>query len=846
MVSHESFMKTSIGQQSDRQAQLYYKIATNGLISENPPPTPSATPSGAVSRFSADLKAMYKCSPISSDKWPPTPSKEYSKLAVVQSRNTCWEDYIGLVLEGNITKVQGRDSITEEQILDLCVQQVGKGRVIVIEGAPGIGKSTLAWELCRKWEEYASMKAYSLVILLRLREKRVQNISDVSSLFYAYQRSDKMSLTDEIQNNQGKGVLFVLDGFDELPKSLQHEGVLVDLLRKSILPKSTVIVTCSSSAMHVLLAISAPVIEKRIEILGFSQESRQAYAASIFSSSKDELEMFKSYISRPAINSLMYVPLYAAFVVIIYKITTSKGTLPHTITQFYTQLCLAILNRYLEANTEYPSVRTIEHLPAALYGQFIELSRLAYEGFEREDVIFYGDIGEHFGFLDVVPDLYGGRTFSYNFLHLTLQEFFAAYHISQMPDNGAELFRTKCRDKRWNVVWRFVAGLTEFKYLDSFSIAAFLFDGKISSLFVQCLFEAHSIKLDFQSTFGSKTMTFIADRCTSFDYYTLGYCIANCTTPESSWKVTLFDYKLNTALETFTQGLMTNKCSTGVITQLHISSQFLIRIPEILHTCIFTATTSPLCSIIDLKMFGAQLSSNKERIHLFELVSHMPHLQRLDISGGNFCNAPSAPYSANRDIDGLLKFLQYLPHSHLTSLNIGCTGLEYFLKQSPLAQDYCAAIQALISPPSNLRELGIGPRGDSCREGNLALISLVCSPSSLRKLSLYFNHGSNLLNAFRTDNHITELELACANFENLVRDLVRVVQHSTALKTLKLYIEVFDSLKDRDALMDIAAALQRNQALRHLYIHLPHSAGDNPQQLERALQAVDSRIAFYT
>ena len=75
----------------------------------------------------------------------------------------------------------------------------------MIEGSPGIGKSTLAWELCRKWEEYAGMEAYSLVILLRLREKRVQNISDVASLLYAYQRSDRMSLVDEVLDNQGKG-----------------------------------------------------------------------------------------------------------------------------------------------------------------------------------------------------------------------------------------------------------------------------------------------------------------------------------------------------------------------------------------------------------------------------------------------------------------------------------------------------------------------------------------------------------------------------------------------------------------------------------------------------------------
>ena len=109
-------------------------IMTNGLISGNPPTIPSAAPViDAISRFSADLKAKYKCSPIKSDKWPPTPSKEYIKLAVVQGHSTCREDYIGHVLRGNVDKVCWRLNVTEEQILDLCVELVGKGRVIVMK-----------------------------------------------------------------------------------------------------------------------------------------------------------------------------------------------------------------------------------------------------------------------------------------------------------------------------------------------------------------------------------------------------------------------------------------------------------------------------------------------------------------------------------------------------------------------------------------------------------------------------------------------------------------------------------------------------------------------------------------
>ena len=829
------------------------------FVTGNPSPglTPTATITDAFTQLSTYLKAKYKCCPIMSDKWPPTPSKEYIKLAVVESDDLCWEDYIGRVVMGRVTR---RRNLTEEQILDVCVNQVGKGRVIVIEGAPGIGKSTLAWELCRKWEEYARMKAYSLVILLKLREKKVHEISDVSSLFYAYDGEDRLSLVKKIKNSQGKGVLFVLDGFDELPKSLQHEGVLVDLLQKSLLPECTVIVTSRPSSLDCLLTISKPVIEKRIQILGFSQESIGAYVANIFSSSRDELEGFKSFISgsqNPAIVSLMYVPLYAAFLVMIYRNTAFKGSLPRTITQLYTQLCLTILNRHLKANTENSSICDIKSIPDGLHGKFIELSKLAYDGFEKEKVIFHSNIGEHFGFLDAVPDLYGGCDVSFNFLHLTLQEFFAAYHISQMSDSGVEqLFRRTGEDKRWNVVWRFVAGLTEFKFLDSCHVKAFLdLDGisklnsrRLNAFLIQCLFEAQSVKLDFQSTFGHQSMLCSSMCGTSLHYYALGYCIANCTTGESSWEVELSEtMMLPLDIHAFTQGLKTGESSAGVIKLLHISVAFQINIIEYLRDC---AELPPLHSVTEFFLHGADLTTNEEKIHLFEIISRMPHLQKLSMHYSYFRNAPCNPYTyhADRVTDGLLKLLQYLPHSEVTSLNIRDTGCECFMDQSPLAHEYRTAFQAMINTPSNLKELCIGHSSSSkyYREGNRTMGSVVSSRSSLEKLTLCVRHDSSLLDAFRS-KHVTELKIVHVDqqcfhmpgekWTRFVSDILKIMQHNTALE--KLELRLFDN-GDTDVLVAVTTALQRNKNLKELRVEV--KGGD--EKLQRSLQAIDSRVSL--
>ena len=201
-------------------------------------------------------------------------------------------------------------------------------------------------------------------------------------------------------------------------------------------------------------------------MLGFTQGSVKLYASSIFSSEPGKLKWFMNYISaskNPAINSLMYVPLNAAIIIRMYLDCKSDALLPHTLTQLYTLLCLTILNRHLAI-----SVENFEHLPADLHKNFLCLSRIAFEGIVNEEVIFHtlppGFV--HFGFLDAVSALYGGGKVSYNFLHLTLQEFFAAYHISCLSNSGLEVFKQYGKDERWNLVWRFVAGLTKFKHYE--------------------------------------------------------------------------------------------------------------------------------------------------------------------------------------------------------------------------------------------------------------------------------------------------------------------------------------------------------------------------------------------
>ena len=419
------------------------------------------------------LEKMYSRSPVSSDnKFPPTPSKTFVNLAVVEhaSQIRDIEEVRKNTLHGRVDKLLEKK--TKIELTDILRPQINGCPVplVFVEGPPGIGKSTLAWELCRKWDK----KQYDLVVLLRLRERKVQQIKDIADLFPHIDQDLQQMVSEEVLGREGKRVLFILDGYDELPRKMRHQGLLLQLLKGEVLPDCSVLATSRPSATSDLLMACNPQIQRHVEILGFTQECVRDYASSVFSSKPEVLKDFMTYISaskNPAINSLMYIPLNAAIIVHIYRNSRRRGCpIPKTLTQVYTQLSLTLLVRHIQT-TDPQNITTpidsLSDIPAPYFADFQCLSRLAFEQFEQENIVFYSDSVPkwlvHFGFLDSVPALYCGGGVSYNFLHLTLQEFLAAYHITQLP-NGIDVFKRYSEDTRWEVVWRFVSGLTGFQF----------------------------------------------------------------------------------------------------------------------------------------------------------------------------------------------------------------------------------------------------------------------------------------------------------------------------------------------------------------------------------------------
>ena len=415
------------------------------------PPLPPYIPAPQmhpVDQYAKYLRAYYRRGklPIHS-KWPPTASKKYIHLAVVKKEGISKQqadEFTRATLHGNI-----EDIVRRKESLDFS--GIGKkddgspAQFILVEGGPGIGKTTFAWEVCRKWSKGEILRRYRLVVLLRLRDKRVREARSICDLLYYSDDEVRREIAKEVTRSNGESVLLLYEGYDELPGKLQtQQSIFLDILYQECLPEATVLITSRPSATQFLCRQFKKSMDQHIEILGFTKADVHTYVLSVIRDQQLHTEFTQYLKCYPHIRGLMYVPLNAVIVSEIYKTTKldkSQEFVPTTLTELYTSLTRGMLLRYLASHNEYGKqewkLSSFSDLPAELHKQFYAICGIAFQGILRDEFIF-DDLARDFNTLDLMQsasELYvdQGAVVSHNFFHLTLQEFLAAVHVSQQP-----------------------------------------------------------------------------------------------------------------------------------------------------------------------------------------------------------------------------------------------------------------------------------------------------------------------------------------------------------------------------------------------------------------------------
>ena len=407
-----------------------------------------------------------------SNQWPPSATKKFFRLAMIKTatvrRGYIDDRFIRMTVTGKV------DDILQEkypiQLEDIFKETEDQRKVILLEGAPGCGKSTLSVYICQQWEKGQLFNQFQLVILIRLRDPAVKNAKGLADLLPCPDTKTAQQITARILASKCQDVLFILDGWDELQPNLRknsifHQLIQPDLPLSNPLCESTVIVTSRpivSGDLH-------QVVSSRVEILGFTADELHQFFTECL---KGDTEAVKNLLKRieenPEVAGSCYLPLNATILVHLFK--SDRNTLPTTLYGIFSRLVLNCMKRHLKLRTQYKDVliESLDQLPEVAKKPFSVLCQLAYDGVMVGKIIFPSlpaDV-DTLSLLQGVESIIGReKAVSHNFIHLSIQELLAAWYIAtQLPASEQvskfnELFHTS----RFSAIFQYYSAITKLK-----------------------------------------------------------------------------------------------------------------------------------------------------------------------------------------------------------------------------------------------------------------------------------------------------------------------------------------------------------------------------------------------
>ena len=341
-------------------------------------------------------------------------------------------------------------------------EECEKPRKVLIEGKPGMGKTTYCNKVAYDWATKKHKAGdyfaeFELLLLLKCCDVGIGSdlwdAIDDQILPREVQTEEREKFFNFISQNQSK-VLLILDGLDEIPTSKLTKS-FSEVISGKTLPRCYLVVTARHEA-------GIPVrkdCDTLLEVEGFSPEDAKEFILKYFEGKEDmahalidkmsidsrlkELTYFEgngdmahdllanmSIDSRPGM--LTANPLNTALLCFLFE--DFEGKLPQSRTQLYSEIVQCVLIRYRKKKG-LPVDKT--DLMELYKGQLVHLGLIALNSLREGTTHFedkqlgseHSDLTE-FGFLSVQPGRSKRRPcLRYGFTHKSFQEFFAGYYL---------------------------------------------------------------------------------------------------------------------------------------------------------------------------------------------------------------------------------------------------------------------------------------------------------------------------------------------------------------------------------------------------------------------------------
>ena len=327
-------------------------------------------------------------------------------------------------------------------------------RVVLIEGNPGMGKTTYCQKLAYDWSvgEIPSDGSFSevkMLLLLKCRDIHMKTASieeaiDDQLLPQDAGKKEKEDFFHFIRSNQSR-ILLVLDGLDELRDDLV-QGFL-PLIQGKVFANVYLILTSRHEAGMKVRRYC----DTLLEIIGYTQEDVESYIKKYFSSHEDQSladKMIQKLNGDRHLKELTANPLNTALLCLLCEET--RGEFPSKRTKMYDDLVACALRRYFaKRGISLGDEDPVEQCASELN----QLGKMAFEALLKNQLYFTQDEMKspptvdflRLPFLSREPSVSKIRpTPCYAFTHKTFQEYFAAFYLAHQllsGDKGKESLR---------------------------------------------------------------------------------------------------------------------------------------------------------------------------------------------------------------------------------------------------------------------------------------------------------------------------------------------------------------------------------------------------------------------
>ena len=374
----------------------------------------------------------------------------------------------------------------------------GNHNNVLVVGRPGIGKTMLSTKLLRV-SAFDAFKYVNFDVAFLLKFRRFNSVTVDLDLRELLARSETVSHIDDevwdyIIKNPTK-VLLIFDGIDEfsaksdiakddsgysdtVTEKMPLHCLYNKIASRKLLPGATVITTTRPTAVSCVRLIN---FDRTVEVVGFTSEQVEDYVEKFTKSDHDPdaKETIWQHISTNInLFTLCYIPVNCFIICSCLSLLHRFGSsLPTKLTNIFS-IAIKIFffrhnDKYRQSQDAYDQLilKRFKELPSSVQEVFNRLAKIAFVGIKEGRLVFTSrevEGLEDCGLLHRLPDVAGPTLLDpgepqFCFMHLTVQEFLAAKHVTDTmkKDEIREFVAGHIKRGAWQVVMQFVAGLLD-------------------------------------------------------------------------------------------------------------------------------------------------------------------------------------------------------------------------------------------------------------------------------------------------------------------------------------------------------------------------------------------------